>query len=66
MLDSSIINQLETLKIVSCQYLESIEIWCGGLFLLIEKDALEIVAEYSEELVGKLCTTEITFIDNCF
>jgi hypothetical protein len=41
-------DELETLKIVfnTCQYLESIKIWCGGKFLS-EKAALEMVVKYS-------------------
>ncbi|GBC09444.1 hypothetical protein RclHR1_08870009 [Rhizophagus clarus] len=44
-------NELETLKIifVSCQYLESIKIWCGGSFLN-EKEALGIVVNYSKNI----------------
>ncbi|RIA97863.1 hypothetical protein C1645_871098 [Glomus cerebriforme] len=43
-------NELESLKIVlkSCQYLESIKIWCGGEFLS-EKDALEMFVNYSNK-----------------
>ncbi|RIA96742.1 hypothetical protein C1645_871843 [Glomus cerebriforme] len=43
-------NELETMKIVfnSCQYLESINIWCGGKFLS-EKEALESIVKYSHE-----------------
>ncbi len=43
-------NELETLKIVlsSCQYLESIKIWCGGEFLS-EKEALEMIVKYSHK-----------------
>ncbi len=41
---------METLKIVlsSCQYLESIKIWCGGEFLS-EKEALEMIVKYSHK-----------------
>jgi len=42
--------ELETLKIVlnSCQYLESINIWCGENHLA-EKEVLEIIANYSSD-----------------
>jgi hypothetical protein len=48
-------SELETLKMVfkSCQYLESIKIWCGDAFLN-EKDALETVAIYSPKNVYEL------------
>ena len=48
-------KKLETLKIVfnSCQYLESIDIWCGYEYLS-EKDALEVAAKYSPENVCEL------------
>jgi hypothetical protein len=41
-------NEIELLKkfFISCQYLESIEIWCGNRFLS-EKEALEMVVNYS-------------------
>src|SRR6266542_2553480 len=41
-------NESETLKIVfnSCQYLESIRIFCGGKFLK-EKELLKVVSKYS-------------------
>src|SRR5581483_10768393 len=44
-------NELETLKIVfnSCQYLESIMIWCGGEFLS-EKEALEEFVNHSKNI----------------
>ncbi|RIA87719.1 hypothetical protein C1645_877854 [Glomus cerebriforme] len=43
-------SELETLKIVynNCQYLESINIWCGSEFLS-EKEALELVVNYSHK-----------------
>jgi hypothetical protein len=43
------------LKIVfnTCQYLESIKIWCGGEFLS-EKEALEMVAKYSPKNFNEL------------
>ncbi|RIA97025.1 hypothetical protein C1645_856052 [Glomus cerebriforme] len=42
-------DEIETLKILlkSCQYLESIKIWCGGGEYLNEKELLEIIAKYS-------------------
>ncbi|PKY58347.1 hypothetical protein RhiirA4_480189 [Rhizophagus irregularis] len=45
-------NELETLKIVfnSCQYLESISIWCGSEYF-DEKEALEAVLKYSQNIV---------------
>jgi hypothetical protein len=48
-------NELETLKMVfnNCQYLESIYIWCGGVFLS-EKNALEMVGKYSPKNVCEL------------
>jgi len=53
----------ESLKIVfnSCQYLESIVIWCGryGEELLNEKDALEIVVKYSPE---SFCQLTLNYI----
>ena len=44
-------TELETLKLVfnGCQYLESIKIWCGGEYLS-EKDALESVVKYSQNI----------------
>jgi hypothetical protein len=44
-------NELETLKIIidSCQYLESIKIWCGGSYLN-EQQALETVMKYSKNI----------------
>ncbi len=43
-------DELETLEIVfnSCQYLESIKIWCGDEFLS-EKETLEAVAKFSQK-----------------
>jgi hypothetical protein len=48
-------NELETLRMVlnSCQYLESIKIWCGGGYL-DENEALVTIVKYSrniEELI---------------
>src|SRR6185312_14443564 len=41
-------NELETLKIIfnSCQYLESIKLWCNGRFLS-EKEIFETIAIHS-------------------
>ena len=46
---------LEAIKMVfnSCQYLESIKIWCGGN-LLTEKQALEMVVKYSPKSLCEL------------
>ncbi|GBB99912.1 hypothetical protein RclHR1_03680007 [Rhizophagus clarus] len=43
--------ELETLEIIfdGCQYLESIKIWCGGLFLN-DMRALQIVMKYSKNI----------------
>ncbi|RIA87716.1 hypothetical protein C1645_827388 [Glomus cerebriforme] len=48
-------SELETLKIVynSCQYLESINIWCGGEYLS-EKEALEAFVKYSHKNVYEI------------
>src|SRR5205085_1199012 len=47
--------ELETMKMVfnSCQYLESIKIWCGGE-LLSESEALDMVAKYSSKSLCEL------------
>jgi hypothetical protein len=37
----------------SCQYLESIKIWCGGKFLS-EREALDIVVKYSPKSLCEL------------
>ncbi|PKY22428.1 hypothetical protein RhiirB3_436407 [Rhizophagus irregularis] len=44
-------NELETLKIIfeSCHNLKSIKVWCGGPFIN-EKDALEVILEYSKNI----------------
>ncbi|PKY57957.1 hypothetical protein RhiirA4_479428 [Rhizophagus irregularis] len=44
-------NKLETLKIIldSCQYLESIKVCCGSLFLY-EKEVLDTIMEYSKNI----------------
>ncbi|PKY54507.1 hypothetical protein RhiirA4_473358 [Rhizophagus irregularis] len=44
-------NELESLKVVlnSCQYLETIKIWCTGSSLS-EKEALEAVVKYSQNI----------------
>ncbi|RIA85858.1 hypothetical protein C1645_830179 [Glomus cerebriforme] len=48
-------SELETLKIVynSCQYLESIKIWCGDRFLS-ENEALEAFVKYSHQNIYEL------------
>ncbi|RIA82891.1 hypothetical protein C1645_834658 [Glomus cerebriforme] len=48
-------HELETLKMIffSCQYLESIKIWCGGSFLN-EKDALDMIVNYSPKNICEL------------
>src|SRR5207237_829418 len=48
-------NELETLEMVfnNCQYLESIVIWCGGVFFS-EKNVLEMVGKYSTKNVREL------------
>src|SRR5204863_5301269 len=48
-------SELETLKTIfnSCQYLESIDIWCNGAFLS-EKESLEMVAKHSPKNVCEL------------
>ncbi|RIA97861.1 hypothetical protein C1645_813579 [Glomus cerebriforme] len=48
-------SELETLKIIyeSCQYLESIKIWCGGEFLS-EKEALDTLAKYSHKNIYEI------------
>ncbi|GBB84500.1 hypothetical protein RclHR1_11060005 [Rhizophagus clarus] len=48
-------DELETLKIIlnNCKYLERIKIWCGSEYLS-EKEALEIIAKYSQENISEL------------
>ena len=48
-------DELETLKFVfnNCQCLESIRIWCGGVFLS-ERNALEMVVKFSPKNVYEL------------
>ncbi|RIA92326.1 hypothetical protein C1645_845918 [Glomus cerebriforme] len=49
-------NEIDALKIIfeSCQYLESIKLWCGKEWYLNEKETLEIVAKYSQKHFYKL------------
>ena len=49
------INEMETLKIIfnSCQYLESINIWCGVDYLS-EREALEAFVNYSHKNICEL------------
>jgi hypothetical protein len=48
-------NELKTLELVlkSCQYLKSIKLWCGGLYLS-EKEALEMVIKYSHNNISEI------------
>ena len=48
-------NEMGTLKILfnSCEYLESIKIWCGGLYMS-EKEALETFVKYSHKNICEL------------
>ena len=56
-------NELETMKIVfnSCQYLESIKIWCGGE-LLSEKEALEMLVNYSPKYLCELIFYHLYYV----
>ena len=59
-------NESETLKMIfnNCNYLESIEIWCGNSFdnkYLTEKEIFEVIAEYSPSNFYKLKLCNITF-----
>ena len=55
-------SELETLKIVfnSCQYLESIYIWCGDEYLS-DKIALKMVAKFSPKNV---CELKLIYTNN--
>jgi hypothetical protein len=56
-------DELEILKIIfiSCQYLESIKIWCGSIFLS-EKEALETVVKYSNKNISELILYHLYYV----
>ncbi|CAB4387274.1 unnamed protein product [Rhizophagus irregularis] len=56
-------DELETLKIIfnNCQYLESIKIWCGSIFLS-EKEALETVVKQSHKNISELILYHLYYV----
>jgi len=56
-------NEMETLKIIltSCQQLESLEVWCGDIYLN-ENDLLKVVTKYSPKHFYELKIFHVDYI----